>query len=137
MIGSASSSRARLADLLVIRSRGGAPYETVVTSTPADVMLVAVSGVPLYGDPTLMTTLLPGKKLEELTVCGEKKLLFLDSALPGERWKTVRRQLEAELQRYASNLAPIECGSGGFHAFAARCSHHPRSTCGVQRPRRR
>jgi len=99
----------KIADLLVIRSRGGAPYETVVTATPADILLVAVDGTPLYGDPVIMSALLPGKKLEELTVCGEKKMLFLESALPDGSWDAVRGQLEAELKRYGSSLGPIEC----------------------------
>jgi hypothetical protein len=98
----------KMADLVVIRSRGGAAYETVVTATPADVLLVAVGGVPLYGDPALMTALVPGKKLEDLTVCGEPKKLFLATAT-SESWDTVRGALEAELQRYGSNLSSFEC----------------------------
>ena len=48
------------ADLLVIRSKGKDPYQALLHSDPTDVRLVIVGGAPLYGDPDLMTRLLPG-----------------------------------------------------------------------------
>jgi hypothetical protein len=104
-----SLAAGKMADLVVIRSRGGAAYDTVVTATPADILLVAVGGIPLYGDPGIMAALLPGKKLESLTVCGSEKKLFLEAAT-SESWDTVRGTLDAELQRYGSHLSSFECG---------------------------
>jgi 5-methylthioadenosine/S-adenosylhomocysteine deaminase len=101
-----------LADLLVLKGRGGAAYDTIVTATPADVELVVVGGVPVYGDDAVMRELLPGKRLDEFTVCGSKKALFLGAAGAApvaETWDEIRRDLEEELQRYGSNLGGIEC----------------------------
>jgi cytosine/adenosine deaminase-related metal-dependent hydrolase len=101
----------RLADLLVLKKRGGAPYETVIASTPADVRLVVVGGTPVYGDRDLMQKLLPGKPLDDVTVCGASKVLNLAAVdLPGlANWEQLHRDLESELQRYGSALAPMEC----------------------------
>jgi len=101
----------RLADILVLKKRGGAPYETVIASTPADVRLVVVGGTPVYGDHDLMEKLLPGKPLDDVTVCGASKVLNLAAVdLPGlASWEQLRRDLESELQRYGSALAPMEC----------------------------
>jgi hypothetical protein len=101
----------RLADILVLKKRGGAPYETVIASTPADVRLVVVGGTPVYGDRDLMGKLLPGKTLDDVTVCGAPKVLNLAAVdLPGPAsWEQLRRDLESELQRYGSALAPMEC----------------------------
>jgi 5-methylthioadenosine/S-adenosylhomocysteine deaminase len=101
----------RLADLLVLKKRIGGAYETVIASTPADVRLIVVGGTPVYGDRDLMERLLPGKPLDELTVCGTQKVLNLGGVnLPGiPTWDGLRRELEAELQRYGSALAAMEC----------------------------
>jgi cytosine/adenosine deaminase-related metal-dependent hydrolase len=101
----------RLADLLVIRDRGGAPYDSIVTAAPADVRLVVVGSMPLYGDIDLMRMLLPGRKLDELVVCGTPKALYLGSlkSSPVATWEELRGELEKELQRYGSALSTIEC----------------------------
>jgi hypothetical protein len=101
----------RLADILVLRKRGGAPYETVVSSTPADVRLVMVGGVPIYGDRDIMERLLPGKLLEDIHVCGAQKVLSLASlnSPVAASWEQLRIDLEAELKRYGSSLSSIEC----------------------------
>jgi hypothetical protein len=101
----------RLADILVLKKRGNAPYETVIASTPADVRLVVVGGTPVYGDRDLMGKLLPGKPLDDITVCGTPKVLNLAAVnLPGPAsWDQLRRDLESELQLYGSTLAPMEC----------------------------
>jgi hypothetical protein len=101
----------RLADILVLRKRAGAPYETIVLSTPADVRLVIVGGTPIYGDRDIMEKLLPGKPLEEISVCGAQKVLSLASlnSSVAASWEKLRLDLEAELQRYGSSLASLEC----------------------------
>jgi hypothetical protein len=96
------------ADILVIKDHGDAPYETVVSATPADVQLVAVAGLPIYGDPGLMRTLLPGSQLAEITVCGSRKALAPISSLPNG-WDGLSGELDAELRRYGTALSPIEC----------------------------
>ena len=96
------------ADILVIKNHGDAPYETVVSATPADVRLVAVAGVPIYGEPALMRTLLPGSQLTEITVCGSQKALAPISSLPNG-WDGLTSELDAGLRRYGTMLSPIEC----------------------------
>jgi 5-methylthioadenosine/S-adenosylhomocysteine deaminase len=95
-------------DILVIKNHGDTPYETVVSATPADVQLVAVAGVPIYGEPGLMRALLPGSQLTEITVCGSRKALAPISSLPNG-WDGLTRELDAELRRYGTMLSPIEC----------------------------
>jgi hypothetical protein len=46
-----------LADLLVIRGTDGDPYEDLIDATERDVGLVAVHGVPRYGDRRIMDEL--------------------------------------------------------------------------------
>jgi hypothetical protein len=57
------------ADLLVIRGTGGDPYEHLVDATERDVRLVAVHGVPRYGERALMEELDadPGAPVEPWT----------------------------------------------------------------------
>jgi hypothetical protein len=96
------------ADILVIKNHGDAPYETVVSATPADVQLVTVAGIPVYGDPALMRALLPRKQLAEIAVCGSRKALAPVSSL-SIGWDGLTAELDAELRRYGTNLSPIEC----------------------------
>jgi 5-methylthioadenosine/S-adenosylhomocysteine deaminase len=96
------------ADILVIKKNGDAPYETVVSATPADVQLVAVGGVPIYGEPAIMRVLLPSAPLNELTVCGTQKAIAVAASL-SSGWKELTAELDAELRRYGSSLSTIEC----------------------------
>jgi hypothetical protein len=98
-----------LADLLVLRSHGDGPYETVVAAKPADVRLVVVGGSPVYGDLDVMRTLLPSGQLDELTVCGARKALSWAGVSPSQTWDELTRGLDAELHRYGSALSSIEC----------------------------
>jgi 5-methylthioadenosine/S-adenosylhomocysteine deaminase len=100
------------ADIVVIRDKGDTPSHTVVTATPADIMLVIVGGQPLYGDPKIMDQLLPGKALDPLTVCGEPKKVYLGQSAAAARHETLDKiieKLKAVLQKSGSGLAPIEC----------------------------
>ena len=70
------------ADFVVIRAKPdpnarNPVLDPVLKATPADVLLVVVGGEPLYGDPELMKQLRPADKLEDLTVCGAPKRLYL------------------------------------------------------------
>jgi 5-methylthioadenosine/S-adenosylhomocysteine deaminase len=68
-----------LADLLVIAGDGDDPYAQLIGATEADVRLVLVHGVPRYGDRQLLEQLhsRPDRPLEELTVGGAEKALYL------------------------------------------------------------
>jgi cytosine/adenosine deaminase-related metal-dependent hydrolase len=100
-----------IADMLVLKRQGASPYDTVVSATPKDVRLVVIGGKPLYGDDDLMTALLPGAALSEVSVCGVKKVIALGAAAtPVEGgWDALVHELDAELRRYGSQLSSIEC----------------------------
>ncbi len=109
-IGSLASGM--VADLVVIRGGGNDPFRSVIRATPADVMLAVVGGKPLYGDPDLMGQLLPGKNLEQLTVCGAPKVVDLSESAAGARHLSlsqIQQDLDAALRRAGSMLGPIEC----------------------------
>jgi cytosine/adenosine deaminase-related metal-dependent hydrolase len=105
------------ADLIVISNKGASPkdktvYDSIAKATAADVRLVVVGGAPLYGDRDIMSSLLPGKTLDELMVCGAQKALDLSSsgaASIHEDWAQVTARLKGELGRYGIDLAPFEC----------------------------
>ena len=69
--------------------------------------LVAVAE-PIYGDPALMRSLLPGDQLPEITVCGSRKALAPVSSL-ANGWDGLTSELDAELRRYGTMLGSIEC----------------------------
>jgi cytosine/adenosine deaminase-related metal-dependent hydrolase len=108
------------ADLLVIRpeTEGSTrdAYWSLTHATAAQVMLVAVEGEPLYGDPDLLEKLTPSRPSERLEVCGgSKTLLFtglhghVDAA--DETWAHTTATLQVALRHYGRNLAPLaECG---------------------------
>jgi 5-methylthioadenosine/S-adenosylhomocysteine deaminase len=107
-----SLSPGLLADVVVIRDKGDTPSHTVVTATPADILLVIVGGRPLYGTPEIMAQLLPGQALEPLTVCGAPKVIYLGQSVAPTRHETladIMAKLNAVLQNAGSSLAPIEC----------------------------
>jgi hypothetical protein len=84
----------------------------VVKATPADILLVVVGGEPLYGDPALMVQLQPGAMLDDMTVCGAPKKLYLgQSGAPKlrEGFDKIRDALNAALMKAGSKLAEIEC----------------------------
>ena len=98
----------KMADLLLIRNRGGDPYANVVTATPADVRLVVVGGVPVYGDLDLMTRLSPGRTLDGLTVCGIRKALLRRPAA-GMAFDAVSADLATQLRHFGTRLTGIAC----------------------------
>ncbi len=108
------------ADLLVVRPDTDAGkhngWWTLTHATAAQVMLVTVGGVPLYGDPEVVARLAPAKKTEQFEVCGQKKAIsftgthgHIDAA--DETWTHTTTTLETALRHYGRNLAPLaECG---------------------------
>jgi cytosine/adenosine deaminase-related metal-dependent hydrolase len=108
------------ADLLVIRPETEGSnrdaYWTLTHATAAQVMLVAVEGEPLYGDPDLLEKLTPSRPSERLEVCGSSKTLLF-TGLHGhvdaadETWAHTTATLQVALRHYGRNLAPVaECG---------------------------
>ena len=71
-----------LADLVVIDGTAGDPYDLLIDATEADVRLVAVHGVPRYGDAALMKQLNsdPAHPPEAATIGGKEKAFALFAA---------------------------------------------------------
>jgi len=109
----------READLLVIKPEGEAKHDaywTVTHATAAQVMLVMVSGEPLYGDPDVLEKTGPSRPSEKIEVCGSSKTLLF-TGLHGqvdaadETWAHSVSILQTALRHYGRDLAPLaECG---------------------------
>jgi len=99
------------ADLLLIRKRNFGAYKTVLRASPADVRLVVINGVGIYGDPDLMNKLSAGRKLESVSVCGQPKLLYMDPQenIPEthKSFKQIGQELESQLAAWGGSLAPL------------------------------
>jgi 5-methylthioadenosine/S-adenosylhomocysteine deaminase len=102
-----------MADFIVLRDNGGTPAQSVVNATPADMMLVVVGGVPVFGDPALLRQLLPADtRLDRLTVCGADKSVNLAGTFAAgvhESLADIQAKLNATLTRLGLHLAEIEC----------------------------
>jgi len=102
----------KMADLLVMKRHGTTAYQALLTGSAADVLLVTVGGVPVYGDRALMRTLLPNAVLEELTVCGEPKALHIvDDGRSDQSWAHVYARLRDVMKPLGLQPAPLAaCG---------------------------
>jgi hypothetical protein len=110
------------ADLLVLKGDHNDAYRAVVDATPADVRLVLIDGVPLYGDRDVMERLWAHADLETLPGPGERKTL---AAAAGVSVAALAGRLQAALQAEGTSLAPLTepsvpalagSGSGGSRA---------------------
>jgi cytosine/adenosine deaminase-related metal-dependent hydrolase len=99
------------ADLLLIRKSGTDPYEALLHSSPADIRLVMVGGVPIYGDRDLMDRLLPGRQLETIAVCGKPKSIYIEpqNGIPATQksFKRISEELESKLASWGTSLAQL------------------------------
>ncbi|MDE3135141.1 MAG: amidohydrolase family protein [Acidobacteriota bacterium] len=96
------------ADLIVLRSKRAAAYHSIVASGPADLKLVIVGGEPIYGDPALMSQLLPGQRPGSQKVCGQPRDLNLAGQGSGESLQSTEGKLIPELRKENSSLAPLQ-----------------------------
>jgi hypothetical protein len=107
------------ADLLILNHKGGRnhkdgrdpedgdPYAALVHASPADLALVVVNGVPVYGDPGIMTQLRGTRPTASLNVCGAPKELALD---PATLWPATVAELKMGLGRWGAGLSVLaEC----------------------------
>lgn len=108
----------RKADFIVVRAKAdpnarNPMLDPVVKATPADILLVVVGGEPLYGDPDLMKQLRPTAKLDDLTVCGAPKKLYLGESdapsLKNSSFADIEKALNNALVKAGSSLPKIEC----------------------------
>jgi len=105
------------ADFVIVRAKPDPKarnpiFDPVAKATPADIALVVVGGEPLYGDPDLMKQLRPAASLDDMTVCGAPKKLYLgesDAPTRKEGFVQIREILNSALVKAGSQLAEIEC----------------------------
>lgn len=104
-IGSLAAGHA--ADLIVVKKAAGHDaYWTLTHSTAADLQLVVIGGVAMYGDPATMQSYSGGMG-ERLEICGAAKTL----AVSGRTFAERERVLDQALQQQGRRLAPLaECG---------------------------
>ena len=110
MIGSLAPNHK--GDLLIVRSKESDAYRALLHANPADVQLVMVGGIPLYGDPELVERLAPASELESLHVCGVPKVLDFQSEkiLQGTNpkpWKQTTEDLNHALNEWGESLAQL------------------------------
>ena len=68
--------------MMVIGGDACSPYDALVGAKPADVRLVVVGGVALYGDPALKPLGPTSPGCEDMNVCGKGK--FVCVATPSQ-----------------------------------------------------
>ena len=93
------------ADLVVINRNHNSPYRAVIDATAANVDLVFINGVPLYGDRTFMKHFWNESELEEIVSPEATKTL----ATPAVNFfvSDVGNRLQIALQAEGSSLAPL------------------------------
>jgi hypothetical protein len=68
-----------IADLIVVKDKGGSYINSVVSAELKDIMLVVINGLPAYGDmefSSLFDSL--GVKYQNLVVAGKEKIIIGD-----------------------------------------------------------
>jgi 5-methylthioadenosine/S-adenosylhomocysteine deaminase len=81
------------------------PYRATIEATPANVRLVVIDGVALYGDRELMQLFWQRSDLEEISVSGVTKSIATPAAAVVVSGLAAR--LQAALQLEGSSLAPL------------------------------
>ncbi|HEY4175729.1 MAG TPA: amidohydrolase family protein [Kofleriaceae bacterium] len=103
------------ADLFIIPGTALDPYNALLKATPADMQLVMVGGVAMYGDAAVAPLANPLPASETMDVCGTAK--FVGMAQPtgtasnklGQSFADVRDTLTNALSAYdAQNLTPYK-----------------------------
>lgn len=106
-----SLTKGLYADLLLIRKNGTDPTQALRHSSPADVRLVMVGGVPIYGDRDLMDRILPGRQLETIAVCGQQKALYIEpqKGIPETQktFKQISEELRSKLESWGTSLSQL------------------------------
>jgi hypothetical protein len=95
----------RRADLLILNAPATAdPYAALVHASVADVAMVMVDGLPLYGDTALMQQMRGSQPAAKLDVCGSSKQLALSSP---QLWPTTVAELTEGLGRWGAGLSAL------------------------------
>jgi cytosine/adenosine deaminase-related metal-dependent hydrolase len=93
------------ADLFLLRGDATRPFDALMQSTPKDVQLVLVNGVPIYGDPKLMREF--NVNSEPVTVCREAKSLNLD-VMPNGSLADVQTRMSRKMSAFNIKLTKLD-----------------------------
>jgi cytosine/adenosine deaminase-related metal-dependent hydrolase len=93
------------ADLFLLRGDATRPFDALMQSTPKDVQLVFVNGVPVYGDSKLMREF--NVNTEPVTVCREAKSLNLD-VMPNGRLADVQTRMSQKMSAFKIKLTKLD-----------------------------
>ncbi len=93
------------ADIVVINGDHNNPYGSVIDATAANLDLVFINGVPLYGDRIFMKHFWDESDLEEIELPESKKTL----ATPAANFlaSDIENRLQLALQKEGTSLAPL------------------------------
>ncbi len=87
------------ADLFVIDGLAPDPYDAVLKATPAEVKLVLVNGVPLYGDVALQELVADNPGCEKAEICGRGKFLCVAENSSAEKLGQTLADIKAALEK--------------------------------------
>jgi len=93
------------ADLFLLRGDPARPFDSLVRSTPKDVELVLVNGVPIYGEQKLMSAF--NVNSEPVTVCRAAKSLNLD-VMPNGRLADVQARVSKKMSALNVKLTKLD-----------------------------
>ena len=93
------------ADLFLLRGDAARPFDSLVRSTPKDVELVLVNGVPVYGEQKLMSAF--NVNTEPVTVCRAPKSLNLD-VMPNGRLADVQARVSKKMTALNVKLTSLD-----------------------------
>jgi 5-methylthioadenosine/S-adenosylhomocysteine deaminase len=93
------------ADLLVINGDHNHPYRAIIDATAADVELVFINGVPIYGDRIFMKHFWELSELEEIELPEAIKTLATPAA--NIIVSDIENRLQLALQEEGTSLAPL------------------------------
>ena len=104
-----------VADLIVMRrplATNESAYDALIHQRPTDLLLVIIGGTPVFGEPKLMTRLLPNQKLEPFMICGQQRMINARVASYQDvPWSATEAKLQSALAQYGISMAPLaeEC----------------------------
>jgi hypothetical protein len=89
-------------------------YQALLMQTPADLGLVVIGGVPVFGEPALMGKLLSAAELQQtetITVCGESRVINVKvGQYTSTPWSATSQRLRDALASLRIGLADfVEC----------------------------
>ena len=97
------------ADFFLVQDTPDGPasdfYDAILVKPIADIDLVVIDGIPVYGDPAMLKSL--SIPTEPLKLCGKEKALN-STALPNGPFAQVEARLSAKMKALGSELGPLD-----------------------------